>query len=213
MTRFHFARIASACPRTAVCALALSLSLAAEATDSAPASKLAAETRPAVWQTIVSALGRQGIATGQPPRMEDLDMPPALPARAGQKLQVSSACWDEGPRRAQFRLQCAAPDGCLPFLVYWRASDLPEAQFQSCRAEAPHIASATAPAAPPAAFRPGDQARAVFLGEGLRMTASVTCLDRGGTGDVIRVRTVDGRILRARISGPTLLEVLPRYQR
>jgi len=50
----------------------------------------------------------------------------------------------------------------------------------------------------------------VFLTNRLRMTASVTCLERGREGEVIRVRSQDGHIFRARISGPALLEVLPQ---
>jgi flagella basal body P-ring formation protein FlgA len=42
------------------------------------------------------------------------------------------------------------------------------------------------------------------------MTASVTCLERGRQGEVIRVRAPDGHIFRARISGPALLEALPQ---
>ncbi len=49
---------------------------------------------------------------------------------------------------------------------------------------------------------------AVFLSNRLRMTASVTCLERGREGEVIRVRSQDGRVFRARISGPARLEVL-----
>jgi flagella basal body P-ring formation protein FlgA len=49
-----------------------------------------------------------------------------------------------------------------------------------------------------------------LLSNGFRMTASVTCLDPGGAGEVIRVRALDGHIFRARISGPALLEALPQ---
>jgi flagella basal body P-ring formation protein FlgA len=59
-------------------------------------------------------------------------------------------------------------------------------------------------------MRPGDPTRAVFLANGFRMTASVTCLERGNEGEIIRVRSPDGRVFRARISGPSLLEVLPQ---
>jgi flagella basal body P-ring formation protein FlgA len=58
--------------------------------------------------------------------------------------------------------------------------------------------------------RAGDRAVAVFLTNRLRMTASVTCLEHGREGEVIRVRSQDGHIFRARISGPALLEVLPQ---
>jgi flagella basal body P-ring formation protein FlgA len=60
------------------------------------------------------------------------------------------------------------------------------------------------------AVRNGDRAMVVFLGDSLHLTAAVTCLDHGAEGDVIRVRSQDGHIFRARISGPGILEVLPQ---
>ncbi len=59
--------------------------------------------------------------------------------------------------------------------------------------------------------RAGERATAVFLADRLRMTASVTCLERGNEGEIIRVRSQDGHVFRARISGPALLEALPQY--
>jgi flagella basal body P-ring formation protein FlgA len=50
----------------------------------------------------------------------------------------------------------------------------------------------------------------VFVSSGFRMTASVTCLERGREGEIIRVRGLDGHIFRARVSGPALLEALPQ---
>jgi flagella basal body P-ring formation protein FlgA len=49
----------------------------------------------------------------------------------------------------------------------------------------------------------------VFVSSRLRLTASVTCLERGREGEIIRVRSQDGRVFRARISGPARLEALP----
>jgi len=51
---------------------------------------------------------------------------------------------------------------------------------------------------------------AVFLSSHMRMTANVTCLERGRLGDVIRVRAPDGHTFRARITGPAMLEALPQ---
>ena len=59
-------------------------------------------------------------------------------------------------------------------------------------------------------LRAGDRAMAVFLSNRLRMTANVTCLERGREGEIIRVRSQDGRVFRARISGPGRLEALPQ---
>src|SRR5208283_2007814 len=53
--------------------------------------------RQEVWQAVAAELRQQGLSDSQLPRVEDLDLPLALPALAGRKLRVSSACWDEGP--------------------------------------------------------------------------------------------------------------------
>lgn len=177
-------------------------------------------TRQEVWQAVVAELRQRGLSERQLPRVEDLNLPVALPALAGRKLRVSSECWDAGPQRTQFRLECGAPGQCLPFLVYLHVEvhDALNADAGapagSCRlAPGPRLASGSRPvpeASPQTAVRAGDRARAVLLANGLRMTASVTCLDRGREGEVIRVRALDGHIFRARISGPALLEALPQ---
>ena len=176
-------------------------------------------TKQEVWQTVRADLRHRGLADNQLPRVEDIDLPMAPPALPGRSLRVASVCWDEGPRRTQFRLECGAPGQCLPFLVYVRespdhlAADI-AGHTQSCR-----LASAASPvpkshlaseAVPKPAVRNGDRATAVFLSTNMRMTASVTCLERGHEGEVIRVRSPDGHIFRARISGPSLVEALPQ---
>ena len=186
-----------------------------------PGTPPTAATRREVWQAVVAELQREGLSEQRLPRIEDLELPGALPALAGRRLRVSSACWDEGPRRTQFRLECGEPGQCLPFLVYLhdaylhsyvRADQNTSAQAGACRpASEPHRAPETSPK--PSAkqlLRAGDRATAVFLSNRLRMTASVTCLERGREGEVIRVRSHDGRAFRARISGPARLEVLPQ---
>ena len=160
------------------------------------------------------------------PRVEDLDLPAALPALAGRRLRVLSACWDEGARRTQFRLECGEPGQCLPFLVYVhdhgddRGDDHGDdrgnadsgVRARPCRmASGRHAAREVSPKPLlKPTVRAGDRATAVFLSKRLRMTASVTCLERGREGEVIRVRGQDGQIFRARISGPALLEALPQ---
>jgi hypothetical protein len=189
--------------------------------------------RQEVWQAVAAELRQRGLAEKQLPRVEDLDLPGALPALAGRRLRVSSECWDAGPRRTQFRLQCDEPGECLPFLVYVRDDVVRDhgrgdvrdalnhdslsagavARAGSCRlASDSHpahgVPEAVRPPAPQPMVRAGDQARAVFLANGLRMTASVTCLERGREGEIIRVRGSDGYVFRARVSGPNLLEAL-----
>jgi hypothetical protein len=193
-----------------------------------------AATRQEVWQAVMAELQREGLSEQRLPRIEDLDLPGALPALAGRRLHVSSACWDEGPRRTQFRLECGEPGQCLPFLVYLhnpylhnvylhndvhndvhnyvREDQNASARAESCRpASEPRRAPEPSPEpSPKPGLRAGDRATAVFLSNRLRMSASVTCLERGREGEVIRVRSQDGRVFRARISGPARLEVLPQ---
>lgn len=205
----------------------LSLDLAAQPEDgSTPV------TRDEVWRTVVGELGARGLSQTQLPPAEDLDLPAAPPARVGRRVQVASACWDEGRQRLQFRLECAGPGECLPFLAYLNGSHFQAVDLYrykavdanrveaACRVvSGPRVSAQSAsklaskPALQPSSqpmMRPGDSATAVFVGNGMRMTASVTCLDRGREGDEVRVRGPDGNVFRARISGPARLEVSPR---
>jgi hypothetical protein len=202
--------------------------LAAEDLAPPPAAQPTPVTRQEVWQAVVAELRQRGLSEQQLPRIEDLDLPVALPAVAGRKLQVLSACSEGVPERTQFRLECGEPGQCLPFLVYvytrvkvhthdevhthddgkvpagWR--------FGSCRLESEAHPASGAPLKPPPkpTVLAGDRATAVFVSDRLRITASVTCLDRGRDGDIIRVRNQDGEVFRARISGPALLEAVPQ---
>lgn len=164
-----------------------------------------------VWRAVVSELQKRGLSEEQMPQIEGLDLPAALPALDGRRLRVTSACWDAIPRRTQFRLECDAPAQCLPFLVYVhdRSSSHAGAGAGSCRLAASHPPS-TKEALLNSAVRAGDRATAVFHADRLRMTASVTCLERGREGEIIRVRGLDGRVFQARISGPDQLEALPQ---
>ena len=199
-----------------------------------PGTPPTAATRQEVWQAVVAELQREGLSEQRLPRIEDLELPGALPALAGRRLHVTSACWDEGPRRTQFRLECGEPGQCLPFLVYLhnpylhnvylhndvhnyvhnyvREDQNASARAASCRpALEPRRAPEPSPKpSPKPVLRAGDRATAVFLSNRLRMTASVICLERGREGEVIRVRSQDGRVFRARISGPARLEALPQ---
>lgn len=172
-------------------------------------------TRQEVWLAVTAELHERGLSQAQWPRIEDLDLPVALPAVAGRKLRVSSACWDERPQRTQFRLECGEPGQCLPFLVYVhvRAGVRDEgARAAPCRLESesrPASEASPKPLAKPT-LHAGDRATAVFVSDRLRITTTVTCLERGREGEVIRVRNQDGEVFRARISGPALLEALPQ---
>jgi hypothetical protein len=212
--------------------IALSTLLLAEESRPQPATG----TRQEVWQALKTELRQQGLADPQLPRLEDIDLPSALPELAGQSLRVASVCWDEGPQRTQFRLECGAPGQCLPFLAYVHSyvhskahgnayNSVSDSAFEpvdalaggharSCQLASeshPATGSHSAFVAPPKpTVRTGERATAVFLTQHMRMTASVTCMDRGREGEIIRVRAPDGHIFRARITGPALLEALPQ---
>ena len=197
--------------------------IAAAASATAEEIRATPVTRQEIWRVVATALRERGLEEQRLPRMEDLDMPAAPPALAGRTLRVASACWDPSRHHAQFRLECGVPGQCLPFLVYLPnylretvAVDV-SAHAVSCRAvqfgqEGFARAKLERRAEEPSALavHSGDRATAVFLADRLRMTASVTCLERGHEGDVIRVRAPDGHIFRARVSGPAMLEALPQ---
>jgi hypothetical protein len=168
-----------------------------------------------VWQVVTAELRALGLSKQQLPSVEDLDMPSNLPAIAARSLRISSTCWDAIPRRTQFRVECEEVGQCLPFMVYLRDPTGVDLGARSCRLATESRAALGGHSAPGAkskpTMRPGDRATAVLHSTAFRMTASVTCLEPGREGEVIRVRALDGHIFRARISSPTQLEALPQY--
>ena len=156
-----------------------------------------------VRATIVAELRTRGIDEAQLPRAEDIEVPLAVPARAGASLRVTAVCRDADAARVRFRLECQAAGACLPFFAYARMES--HAQAVSC--QVPRKQASTAGAATPA-VRAGERATAVLVASGIRMTAPVTCMDRGARGEIIRVRGGEGRIFRARVTAPALVEVV-----
>jgi hypothetical protein len=191
-----------------LCSLALAgrRTLFAEEFGLPPSTRPAPITREEVWQSVVTKLREQGRPEGELPTVEDLDIPVALPAPAGRQLRVASACWDTDRQRAQFRLACRTRGACLHFLVYVRASVRGDfdasCERLNTRTLRPEVVKPV--------VRSGDRATAIFAVGALRMTARVTCLERGRVGEVIRVRNQAGQTFRARVSSPALLEVLPQ---
>ena len=210
----------------------LSAGASLEASRPAPVMPIAL-VRQEVWQAVVAELRREGLSERELPGIGDIDLPGALPGAARRRVRVSSACWDDGPRRVQFRLECVEPGQCLPFLVYVHNADLDNnadddqsanGRVGSCQPASPSrpprdslpnpnvrvIVRGTVRGTVRGMVRVGDRATAVFVSNRMRMAASVTCLERGGEGEVIRVRSQDGHVFRARISGPARLEALPQ---
>jgi len=190
--------------RAAITGCVLSLLLAAcrpvAASELEPLARVTVEQARAA---VVAELRLRGMAENELPRIEDVELGLAVPARTGSSLRVSSVCWDAEAQRARFRLECRAAGACLPFLVYVRSAS--HAQAASCQA-VPERHSRAQVSAP--AVRAGQTATAVMLASGIRMTAAVTCLDRGARGEIVRVRGGEGRIFRARVAGPALVEAV-----
>jgi hypothetical protein len=161
-------------------------------------------TRQEVWQAVAAELRERGLREERLPRVEDLDLPLAVPAAEGRTLRVAPVCWDAGLGRVEFRLECREPRQCIPFLAYLRTTE--STMAGSCRS------GFRSPSAQPkkVAVRTGERAVVVFIANRLRLTTSVICLERGTEGEIIRVKNQDGHIFRARVAAPAVLEALPQ---
>ena len=156
-----------------------------------------------VRASIMAELRTRGIDEAKLPRAEDIEVPLAVPTRAGASLRVTAMCRDTDASRVRFRLECRESGACLPFLAYVRMGS--HAEAASC--QVPRKQASPAGAATPAVHA-GERATAVLVAAGIRMTAPVTCMDRGARGEIIRVRGGEGRIFRARVTAPALVEVV-----
>ncbi len=163
-----------------------------------------------VWRAVANELRTRGFIPEQLEHPEELELPVAVPARIGRKLEVSSVCWDADAECMRFRLECLPAGSCVRFLAYVKDgielgshANAPSCGIGSTRP----LRTAAQRSAP--TVRPGQRATALLAASGLRMTATVTCLDHGAPGEIVRVRGQEGRIFRARVTGKALLEKLP----
>lgn len=167
--------------------------------------------REEVWQAVTGELRQRGVREEQLLRVEEIELPAAVPAAANRTLRVSMVCWDADLGRAQFQLECRQPGQCVPFLAYadaGRSTAMGSEKIagSSCRAGSRPRAFASVPHKD--LIRVGDRATVVFRGSQLHLTALVTCLEHGAEGAIVRVRNQDGQIFRARVSAPAQLEAL-----
>ena len=166
-------------------------------------------TRQEVWQAVAGELRERGLREEQLPGVEDLDLPLAVPAAEGRTLRVAAICWNADLARDEYRLGCSQPGQCIPFLAYARTIDT----WTTARTIAGACRSGSRFAALPpnrVAVRTGERATVVFVAHRLRVATSVICLERVAEGEIIRVKNQDGRIFRARVAAPALLEVWPQ---
>jgi len=176
-----------------------------------PPSPLTPITRDEVWQAVTGELRQRGVREEQLLRIEEIELPTAIPAVASRTLRVSMVCWDADLGRAQFQLECRGPGQCIPFLAYadaGRSTTMGSERIagSSCRTASRPRGMLSTPHKD--MIRVGDRATVVFRGTRLNLTALVTCLEHGTEGAIIRVRNEDGQIFRARVSAPARLEAL-----
>lgn len=165
-------------------------------------------SRSEVHQAILAELRSRGLSAAALPRIDNVELPASVPAAQGRELRVTGACWEQSSWRAQFRVECRAKGDCLPFLTYipdFRSGGDGQA-LRACRAAQTSDRPRAASRKP--VLHAGERATVLFSRGRLRLTAVVTCLERGAEGDVIRVRNQDGQIFRARIANGTMLEAL-----
>lgn len=162
---------------------------------------LAPVTVEQVRRVLAVELRSRGFADNELPEPDDVEVPLPVPMRVGSNLRVSSVCWDADAGRIRMRLECDR-SGCLPFLIYVHSPS--HAQAAQCQL-IPHPGYSTTSEP---GVRAGEPATAVIVASGVRVTAAVTCLERGARGEIIRVRGGQGRIFRARVTGPRMVETL-----
>lgn len=167
-------------------------------------------TRDELWQAVTNELRARGVPGDQLPRVEELELPAAVPAASARTLRVSMVCWNADLGRAQFQLECREPGQCLPFLAYAQLGQSTAMGSGNIAGSSCRSVARSRPTPHKAIVHAGDRATVAFRGSRLRLTALVICLERGAEGDVIRVRNQDGHVFRARVSAPALLEALPQ---
>jgi hypothetical protein len=168
-------------------------------------------TRDEVWQAVNLELRERGVHEEQLLRIEEIELPAAVPANVSRTLRVSMVCWDADLSRAQFQLECREPGHCVPFLAYadaGRSTAMGPEKIAGSSCRAAGRSHATNSTQSKNLIRVGDHATVVFRGSKLNLTTLVTCLERGTEGAIVRVRNQDGQIFRARVSAPARLEAL-----
>ncbi|HUM07149.1 MAG TPA: flagella basal body P-ring formation protein FlgA [Terriglobales bacterium] len=161
-------------------------------------------TKAEVHEVITVELRARGTPADRLPQRDAIELPAAVPAAVPRALHVAGACWNATLGQVQFRIACRNSE-CLPFFAYVRidATAWAKSIGPACASmRAGHTQSRQT------AVRAGDRATVVYYNIGMRLTAAVTCLERGAEGDVIRVRNQDGYVFRARVATATLLEAL-----
>lgn len=190
-----------------VTAIGVAALLAQSSTYLVASDALIPITKTEVLGVFSAHLRARGVAEEQFPHLNEIELPASIPAAPDRALRLVSACWNAKVGRAQLRLECSDTGQCVPFLAYVRSTTSPfEAAIGACPGASPSRTLRHPPRKP--VLLAGDRATVVYSSGHMRLTAVVTCLERGAEGDVIRVRNQDGRTFRARIASPALLEAI-----
>ena len=200
--KFRAARHVSAAMGRVIVGLALLLAPYLNAEEVRPTRAFI--TKEEVRDALSAELRTRGVPGDQLPQPDNIELPTAIPAAAHRTLHVAGWCWNAALARMQFRIECRDAE-CLPFLAY---AGTTRRIGQSCQETQSDPPVRTAPRK--TIVRAGDRATVVYRSSRMRLTANVTCLERGAEGDVIRVRNQDGHIFRVRVSTATLLETVPQ---
>jgi hypothetical protein len=169
-----------------------------------------------VFEVIRAALKRNGIASGETLRPEDILLESQVFVGPGDSgLHVMRMDFDRGLGRARFLLWPSSDPKVLPFFVTARlAGELPGLLFRSAP-ELSRIAKvgsvvvvSARPAKQEVLVERGEQATLMLRSDTLRMFVDVVSLERGTLGQRIRVRMMDtGKVVNAQVDGRSHLEV------
>jgi len=160
------------------------------------------QIRPVIARALAQRAGRSEELLSQQP----LTLPsPAPLISETAELKIFQAHWDAARHQLEFLLRCSRRSDCAPFLVVvpLRADPLPTASGLKDQRPVPPPLPFPANRKPVFLARAGQPATLILERRGVRMTLPVVCLERGISGQQIRVRARSGRpIFHAEIVGP-----------
>jgi len=126
-------------------------------------------------------------------------------------LEVSQEHWDPALRSWMFPAHCTRPKDCVPFLIRVPGGRGHVVAAGGAEAATPTVRVSLRSARESALnllVRPGDKASLLWDQDGVRLTTSAICMDKGGRGDTVRARVEPGhRIVRAVVVNSKVLRV------
>ncbi|HTS05828.1 MAG TPA: flagella basal body P-ring formation protein FlgA [Candidatus Eisenbacteria bacterium] len=123
-------------------------------------------------------------------RETDCSFPAGL--SRGARLELAKKTWDPALRSWEFVARCSQPQTCVPFLI--------RVASQSEDSSPPPSDIVPTNAKNPAAIYPGQKSEVIWTQNGMRLLLFGMALDRGRTGDKIRVHLKSGPIITATVT-------------